>query len=178
MESFLSIKEIKKIGLKSFGKDVKISRHAMFYGAENIQIGNNVRIDDYCIISGNVKFGSNIHISPYCVLYGSFGIEFGDYSGLSARCTIYSASDDFSGNYMVGSQNDINVRNLIGGSVIISKYVQIGASSVIFPGLKIHEGVAIGAMSLVNKDLEPWKIYAGIPVRILKERSKKLLEYI
>ena len=52
----------------------------------------------------------------------------------------------------------------------------IGACSVIFPNITIGEGTAVGAMSLVNKSLEDWKIYVGIPVRFIKQRSKSLLE--
>ena len=61
--SFLSIDEIKKIGLKSFGKNVFVSRYANFYSPETIEIGNNVRIDDFCILSGEIKLSNYIHIS-------------------------------------------------------------------------------------------------------------------
>lgn len=44
------------------------------------------------------------------------------------------------------------------------------------PNLTIQEGSVVGAMSFVNKTLEPWGIYAGIPVYKLKDRSKRLLE--
>ena len=95
--SFYSTQELFTLGFKAIGQNVLISRFARFYGIGNIEIGNNVRIDDFCILSGNIKLGSNIHISAYTALYGRFGIEMEDYSGLSPRCTVFSATDDFSG---------------------------------------------------------------------------------
>ena len=47
---------------------------------------------------------------------------------------------------------------------------------MIFPGVEIAEGCAIGALSIVNKSTEPWGIYFGTPVRRIKNRSKNLLE--
>lgn len=94
--SFLSRDEIMSIGFASFGDNLKISRKASIYSPEKISIGNNVRIDDFCILSGRINIGSNIHISAYVALYGQAGITIQDFSGISARCTLYSAIDDLS----------------------------------------------------------------------------------
>jgi galactoside O-acetyltransferase len=175
--SFLSIEELNEIGLKSLGQNVLISRLAHFYSPESIEIGNNVRIDDFCILSGNIKLGSFIHISAYCALYGKFGIEIEDYSGLSPRSTLFSASDDFSGDYLVGPMVPYELTNVTGGKVILKRFVQIGAGSVILPNLTINQGVAIGALSLVRKSLDEWNIYAGNPLKLIKPRNRKLLKY-
>lgn len=174
--SFLTQEEVKKLKLLSVGNDVKISRYAHFYG-EKIKIGNNVRIDDFCILSGNITIGSFVHISAYTVLYGSFGIEIADFAGLSARCTVYSAIDDFSGAYLVGPLLHSEFRNISGGKVTIGKYSQVGAGCIILPNITIGEGVAIGAMSFINCNIEEWKIAYGIPARIKKDRSKEMLKF-
>lgn len=176
--SFCTQEELLSIGFKNIGHNVLISRFARFYGIENMEIGNHVRIDDFCILSGNIRLGNFIHISAYTALYGKFGIEMEDYSGLSPRCTVFSASDDFSGDYLIGPMLDTKNTNVTGGKVLIKKYSQLGCNCVVFPGITIGEGVAVGAMSLVVTDLEPWKIYCGIPSVFLKERSKKLLDLI
>lgn len=178
MNSFYDKEELRYLGLKSYGNNVLISRKVSIYGADKIEIGNHVRIDDFCILSGKIKLGSNIHISAYCALYGSYGIEMDDYTGLSARCTVYSAIDDFSGNYLIGPMVDKAKTNVTGGQVTICKYVQIGAGCTIMPNLTINEGIAVGAMSFINKTLAPWGIYAGVPAIRIKERSKKLLELV
>ena len=178
MNSFYSISELKELGLKSYGENVLISKKSSIYSPEKIEIGNNVRIDDFCILSGEIKLGNFIHISAYSALYGKFGIEMKDYSGISPNSIIFSASDDFSGNFLINPMVPQKYVNVIGGKVIISKYVQIGSSCVIMPNLTINEGAVIAAMSFVNKNVDEWSIYGGIPSKFIKPRSKKLLEKI
>ncbi len=173
--SFYSDKEVKLLGFKTIGKNVFISKKASFYSPKTISIGSNVRIDDFCILSGNIILGSYIHISAYCALYGANGIIMDDFTGLSPRTTIFSATDDFSGDFLVGPMIDKEYTNVTGGRVYIGKYSQIGANSVVFPNITIEEGVAVGALSLVNKSLSAWGIYAGIPIRFIKPRNKGLL---
>lgn len=57
--------------------------------------------------------------------------------------------------------------------VIIRKHVIIGAGTIIMPGVEINEGAAVGALSLINKNLEPWYIFAGIPCKVIRKRDKK-----
>ena len=173
--SFLNTEELTQIGFKSYGINVLISRRASFYSPETISLGNNVRIDDFCILSGDISIGSQVHISAYSALYGKFGIIMDDYTGLSPRCTIFSAMDDFSGEYLIGPMVDESKTHVTGGLVHIKKHTQIGAASILFPNITLDEGVAVGAMSLVNQNLEAWTIYAGIPVRKIKIRNNKLL---
>lgn len=50
--SFYTHDELAEIGFKSCGKNVLISRKASIYSPAKIEIGDNVRIDDFCILSG------------------------------------------------------------------------------------------------------------------------------
>ena len=165
------------MGFISVGENVFISRFANFYDSKTIEIGNHVRIDDFCILTGNIKLNNYIHISAHSVLYGRFGIELEDYTGLSPRCTLFSASDDFSGDYMISPMVDSKYTKVYGGKIILKKYSQIGCNCVVLPSVTIGEGVAVGALSLITNDLDPWKIYGGIPARFIKERSRKMLEF-
>lgn len=162
------------LGLKSYGKNVLISRFARIYSADNITIGDNVRIDDFCILSGSITLGSHIHISPYVALYGALGIVFEDYTGISAHSVVYSAMDDFSGDYLVGSVHPAELTNVTGGRVLIKRFSQIGVNCVVFPNLTLFEGVAVGACSLVTHSLQSWGIYVGTPVQRIKDRSTRL----
>ncbi|MBR0237055.1 MAG: hypothetical protein IJQ39_03080 [Thermoguttaceae bacterium] len=152
--SFYSNEELLEIGLKSVGKNVLISRKCSIYGAENISISDHCRIDDFCILSGNISIGSYVHIAAFCALYGGGGIEIGDYSSLSPRCTIFSATDDFSGNYLMGPIIPSEYTNVKKGKVTLHKFVNVGAHCVIMPGVELEEGIAIGTMSLVRKSLK------------------------
>jgi len=178
MNSFYTFCELSDLGFKSIGQNVLISRFARFYGIENIEIGNNVRIDDFCILSGNIKFGNNIHISAYTAIYGKFGVEMEDYTGLSPRCTVFSATDDFSGDYLIGPMVDSDFTNVTGGKVLIKKYSQIGSGCIILPCVTVGEGVAVGAMSFINKSLDEWGIYKGSPAKYSAKRNKNLLNLL
>ena len=61
------------------------------------------------------------------------------------------------------------------GLIRIGRHAVIGTGTTILPGVTIGEGVAVGAMSLVRTSLEPWMIYAGIPARPIRSRSRDLL---
>lgn len=178
MTSFLSQEEIAEIGFKSIGEGCLISRNARFYGAQNMTIGNHVRIDDFCILSGKITLGNYIHISAYVALYGAMGIVMEDYSGISPKSVVYSAMDDFSGDYLIGPIHPEEKTNVTGGLVRISRFVQIGSNTVVFPNLCVGEGSVVGACSLVRKDLSPWGIFIGVPAKRLKERKKELLSLI
>lgn len=174
--SFYSKAELKKLGLKSVGKNVLISRYSRIYNAGDISIGNNVRIDDYCILTGHIEIGSFVHIAAFCGLFGSKGIILKNFSGLSSRVMIYSASDDYSGEYLTNPTVPLDYKKLIEGEVVLNKHVIIGAACIILPAVVVGDGVAVGSMSLVNKNLDPWTIYAGIPVKRLKDRCRNIVE--
>lgn len=176
--SFYSDEELLSMGFRSIGKDCMISRKASLYGVSKMTFGNNVRIDDFCILSGNIILGNNIHISAYVALYGAKGIELEDYTGISARSTIYSAMDDFSGEFLVGPIYPEEYTHVTGGKVTVRAYTQIGANVLVFPDLTIGEGCVVGAYSMVRRSIEPWGIYYGLPVKRVKDRKQGLLKYI
>ncbi|MGI6710755.1 MAG: acyltransferase [Bacilli bacterium] len=176
MNSFLSKEELKSLGLKSYGENVLISRFARIYSADKISIGSNVRIDDFCLLSGKINLGNNIHIAAYAAMFaGDAGIVMEDFSCLSSRVTVYAITDDYLGDYLTNSTIPSKYKNIISKEVIIKKHVLIGASSVVLPGVVLEEGSSFGAMSFINKSSLPWTVNIGQPARVLKERSKKLL---
>lgn len=175
--SFYSEEELQALGFKRIGKGCCISRKACFYGIERMTIGDNVRIDDFCILSGEITLGSNIHISAYVALYGSMSITMEDFTGISARTTIYSAMDDFSGDFLIGPIHPEETTNVTGGTVVIKKFTQIGAHCLVMPSLILAEGTVIGALSMVMHSTEPWGIYYGIPARFVRKRSQGMKRF-
>lgn len=178
---FLSREELVKIGFKSLGENVLISDKSSIYNAKNIEIGSNVRIDDFCIISagdGGIKIGNYIHIACYAHLIGSGKIILEDHVQVSGKVSIYSSSDDFSGNYLIGPTVPKQYTNVKHMDVHLKKYVVLGCNVVVLPGVTLEEGCAVGALSLVNKSLESYKMYVGSPIRYIKDRSKKISEII
>ena len=165
------------MGFKSIGADLSISKKASFYGVENISIGSHVRIDDFCILSGEISIGDYIHIAAYSALYGSdAGIQINEFANISSRVCIYAVTDDYSGESMTSPMIPDEYKNLQKAPVYIGRHAIIGSGSVILPGSEIGEGCAVGSLSLIKNALDAWWIYAGIPAKKLKERSKGLLE--
>nr|VFJ43984.1 MAG: galactoside O-acetyltransferase [Candidatus Kentron sp. DK] len=177
--SFYSEEELQRIGFARLGKNVLISRKASIYAPDNIEIGSNSRIDDFVVLSGGVgiKIGRNVHIACHALLFGGAGIIMEDFSGLSGHASIYSESDDYSGHSLTNATIPGRFKpKYCRGPVTISRHVIVGANSTILPSVTLHEGVAVGANSLITKDCKPWRIYFGNPARKLKTRSRALLE--
>jgi len=176
MNSFMTIEELKQVGFKIFGENVLISRKASIYGAENMEIGNNVRVDDFCFLSGKLVLGNYIHMAAGVYLYGSReGIIVEDFSTAAPRTIIHADSDDYSGESLTNPMTMCHLKKTIHKQVRIGRHSIIGTGCVVLPGADLAEGTAIGAMSLVLKPTKPWTINYGIPCEEKGSRSKKIL---
>lgn len=160
--SFLSDSELRKIGFKKLGKNVKISDKASIYNPEKIEIGDNSRIDDFCLLSGKISIGNNVHIAAYCNIAGGIeGITFDDFSGLAYGCHVFSQSDDYTGRTLTNPTIPKKYKKEIIKQVIIGKHVIVGTNSLVFPGVTIEEGCSIGAMTMVTKSTKAWGVISG-----------------
>lgn len=176
--SFYSKSELAQIGFSKIGNNVLISRKCSIYSPQNISLGDNVRIDDFTILSGNIEICNYVHIAAFCFLCsGEYKIKMDDYSGVSSKTSIYAATDDYSGEYMTNPTIDNKYRNVKGQDVYIGKHVVVGTGSVILPGAYLMEGNSFGAMSLIVGNYTEWGINVGIPAKKIKNRSKNLLKY-
>lgn len=179
--AFLSEEQLQNLGFGKLGSNVLISDKASIYNAKHIQLGSDVRIDDFSILSAGedgIEIGNNVHIACYVSLIGKSKITIGDYAGISSKTAVYSSSDDYSGNFMTGPTVPESMRKVDNRPVVIADYVIVGAQSVILPGVTIGEGSAIGALSMVTKNVSPWGIYVGSPLKFIKSRSNKMLDFI
>lgn len=175
--AYYSEEELKELGFKYIGKNVKISDKASIYNHKQISIDDNSRIDDFCVISGEINIGKNVHITPTCLVAGGEkGIVFEDFTTIAYGVKIFTQSDDYSGKTMVNSTLPKIYKNEFMKEVILKKHTIIGAGSIIMPGVILEVGTSIGAMSLVLKSTESWGIYIGTPVKRLKDREKNILE--
>ncbi|RBW48130.1 acyltransferase [Marinobacter sp. F3R11] len=174
---YLSETELRKMKFKSLGRDVKISDKASIYNAEMMDIGDFSRVDDFCILSGKVSLGRYCHVTPMCLIAGGVpGVELRDFCTLAYGVKIFAQSDDYSGETMVNSLVPREYKSEYFASVLVERQVIIGTNSVVFPGVTVAEGCAIGAMTLVTKSTEPWGIYVGSPARRMKARKQGLKE--
>ena len=65
------------------------------------------------------------------------------------------------------------------GDTVIGNDVWIGQNATIMPGVHIGDGAIIGANSLVSKNVEPYTIVAGNPIRVIRKRfDDELIELL
>ncbi|QDL39143.1 acyltransferase [Rhodoferax sediminis] len=177
--AMLTREAIETLGFASVGENVQLSDRASFYGASRIALGNNVRIDDFCVLSagvGGISIGQHVHIAVYSSLIGAGKITLSDFCNISSRVAIYSSNDDYSGITMTNPTVPSEYTGVTHADVFLGKHVIVGCGSVILPGVKLKDGVAVGALSLINRSCGEFGIYAGNPARRIKERSRDLLE--
>lgn len=175
--AWLAKEKLEKLSFKKLGHNVKISDKAALYNTELWEVGDNVRIDDYCVVSGKVSFGRNVHIAIFCnIAGGTEGIIFDDFSGLAYGCQVFSQSDDYTGLALTNPTVPTEYKKERKEKIYIGRHCIVGTNSLIFPGVTMAEGCSLGAMSMLTKSTEPWFMYFGIPAKKLKKRKNNLLK--
>lgn len=176
--AFLNEEQLEKIGFRSIGLNVQISDRAAIYNADQIEIGDYSRIDDFCVVSGRVSIGRNVHVAVYCnVAGGEKGIVFDDFSGLAYGCHVFTQSDDYSGRSLTNPTVPDEFKKEVKKKIFVGKHSIVGTGSLVFPGVTLAEGTSVGALSMVTKSTEEWSVYSGIPAKRIKARRKDLLKY-
>ena len=172
--------ELRGLGISCVGDNVMVHESVILVDVEHIELGSNVRIDPFCILSaagGFIRIGSYVHIAAHVDIFGGKGVVLADFSGLSHGVRIYSVSDDYSGRSLTNPTVPREFVKTKGGEVSLGRHVIVGSGSIILPGVSIGEGSSVGALSLVRKSLDPWGVYAGSPIKRIASRSQDLLEY-
>lgn len=167
------------MGFAFLGSNLHVSDRASFYGCSNIELGDNVRIDDFCVLSagqGGIEIGNHVHMAVYSCLIGKGRITLSDFCNVSSRVSIYSSSDDFSGAAMTNPTVPSHFTAVTHADVFLGRHVIVGCGSAVLPGTRLEDGVAVGALSLVRSDCAAFGIYAGTPARFIRERRRDLLE--
>lgn len=59
-----------------------------------------------------------------------------------------------------------------GLAITIGDYVWLGANSTVLPGVTIGEHSVIAAGAVVNKDVPPYSVVAGVPAKVIKTLNK------
>lgn len=157
--------ELEALGFRQLGRNVRVHRTAILAGCEHISLGDNCRIDCFSLVSAGdhgIDIGVCVHIAAGCYLFGGGGrIVMEDFSGLSSRVSLYTATDDYSGGAMTNPTVPDEFRNVKCGDVILRKHAIVGAGCVVLPGVELKVGAAIGALTCVRKDVDEFTIQVG-----------------
>ena len=180
---YYTSKELKKFGVKKIGKSVKISNLVKFYNFKG-SIGDNSRIDDYVILKGNINIGKQVHISSFCILTAAdvkSSISIGDFSSISAHCSIYAVTDNYISSSLHGPIVKKIHTDVQFGNVKIGKCCLIGLNSTILPKCDLKNFDSLAANSVVNEKVGTGNILIQrAKNKILKNKKniKKLRELI
>jgi acetyltransferase-like isoleucine patch superfamily enzyme len=173
---YLSEGALNSMGFRYLGKNVLISDKASIYNSAQISIGDNSRIDDFCVLAGKITIGKHVHVTVFCNLAGGrAGLTLADFSTLAYGCQVIAQTDDYSGETMTNSTIPMSFKNEKSEPSLVGRFAILGAGSIVLPGVSIGEGVSAGAGTVFVHSADPWGIYVGVPARRIKERSRNLL---
>ena len=127
--------------------------------ARDYGFGAGTSCYDNVLILGDVRIGTHCWIGPNVILDGQGGLTIGDHCDISAGAQIYT-------HHTVARCLTGGVAPIEQAPVKIGSRVYIGPQCVIQKGVSIGDGVVIGAMSLVNRDIPSGARAWGIPATL------------
>lgn len=180
MSGFLSLKSLRKMGVRLHGNNIQVSKGVSFHNPENIKIGNNTRIDAGVVLSahGPITIGKYVHLARNSLFYSGKHLNIGNFVTVSAGCNFYGASDRYDGTCLIGPTVPDEFRNVETGTIDLEDFSSISTSCIFLPNSFVPSGCVIGACSLVNgkKSMKEWTIYAGNPLREITSRKRDMIE--
>jgi acetyltransferase-like isoleucine patch superfamily enzyme len=133
------------------GRTTKLHPTVLLREAERIQIGEHCLINHNVVLQAGkkhawIRIGNYVHFGPGVMVF-AYNHAFDDPDVPSIRQDYYD------------------------GEVIIHDDVWVGAGSIVLPGVTIGTGAVVAAGSVVNKDVPPFAVVGGVPVKVLKMRK-------
>ncbi|MBN2779503.1 MAG: hypothetical protein JXQ74_00340 [Alphaproteobacteria bacterium] len=150
------------------GKHTKIADLAIIKQPDHLIMGDYSEIREFTVITAKTTLGKHCGIERNVTISGSkYHFKLGDYSAIAHGARILLQSNDY-------VHDLISHDSSIEGDVTFDRYTGCGANAIVMPNNHIPEGTVIGALSFVppNFKFEPWSVYAGIPIRKIKDRDK------
>lgn len=170
------MKEEDKQKLKSLGEGTQIFEYAKLVKPEVIEIGKYCKIDDFTFINGGegIIIGDRVHIASFTSVIGGGRLTMGDNSAISQGVRIITGTNEYRMRKRCSAASKVEEQGFYHGHVQIDPDVIIFSNAVIMPNIIIGEGAVIGALSYVNKNIEPWSVNVGTPCRKVGERARLL----
>lgn len=165
--------------LKYVGPNVKIHRMAMIVCPEVVEVGEGTRISDFAFINGgagSIRIGRFNTISPFVSITGGGRLISADYVGIAVGARVITGTHHYGSGKRISPLISEEGRCVIRGTTVLHNDVFIGANAIVHPNVVIGEGAIIGSGGLVLRDVAPWTINVGVPVRVIGQRPKIIKE--
>ena len=182
------------------GRGVVFGRNLVIRNANKIHIGDNVIIDDDCVIDGRgagdelVVIGDRVILGRGVMVQAKIGpVHIGNDSDIGSSSIVHAQGGTYIGNEVVigggakisggvfqidkepedaegGEQAERGQTRWTNGPIRIGDRCLIGMACIFLDGVEVGEGCVVGAGSLVNKSKPAFSVVAGSPARVLRER--------
>ena len=179
--------------LGSCGRNVVFGQNVVLRHPHKIHIGNNVVVDDNCLLDAKgetnrgIRIGDGVFVGRNTILSCKNGdIELGDGANLGFNCEVFSASRVTLGRnalvaayaYVIGGDHDFSdpsaavlKQRRVSAGVAIGDGVWIGAGAKILDGVTIGARAIVGAAAVVRESVPEAAIAVGIPARVVSSRT-------
>lgn len=136
----------------------------------------------------SLRMGSGAAISPNAAFSHPERIEAGRGLRLGARTTLWAGpshgriliGDDVlfgpdvlvtAASYRFNDGHPVTLQAMEEADVVIGNDVWLAAKVVVLPGVRIGDGAVIAAGAVVNRDIPPMTIAAGLPAKVIGTRQ-------
>ena len=180
--------------LGSVGKNVSFGVNITFRHPRKVFIGDNVVIDDYCVLdakgstNAGIKIGNGVFIGRNTIFSCHNGdIILEDNVNMGVNCLVTSMNSVLIKKnnliagyvYIVGADHiaeRTDVPVLFQGrrakGVVLEENIWLGAKVVVLDGAHIGRDAIIGAGSIVGGEIPEYAIAVGTPARVLRDRRE------
>jgi putative colanic acid biosynthesis acetyltransferase WcaF len=134
--------------LRCFG--AKLGKSCRIYGRARIWAPWNLTCDDLATIGDET------------IIYNPEQITLGSHAIVSQQAYLCGATHDY----------EDPAFPLIAFPISVGPYAWICARATVQPGVSVGEGAVLALGSIATRDLEPWTVYAGVPARKVKQRTR------
>lgn len=141
-------------------------------------ISDDCSIGDYVFVScRKLVMLKGAQVNAHTSITGSGDVVVGQDSVVAYGCRLLTATDTPKAKKM----NDASPRMLravLEGHINIGSDCFIGSNSVIMPGVTVHDGAVVGALSYVKAAtiVQPWSIGWGTPYQFKRSRHPTEVE--
>ncbi len=179
--------------LGACGRNVVFGQNVVLRHPHKVRIGDNVVIDDGCLIDAKgednqgIRIGSGVFIGRQTILSCKNGdIEIADGANLGFNCEVFSASRVTIGPkallaaycYVVGGGHDFSDPSRaildqprISSGVSVGEGVWMGAGSMVLDGVTVGAHAILGAGTVVKVDVPEYAVVVGSRAKVVGTRT-------
>jgi acetyltransferase-like isoleucine patch superfamily enzyme len=179
--------------LGACGRNVVFGQNVVLRHPHKIRIGDNVVIDDNCLLDAKgdanrgIRIGSGVFIGRNSILSCKNGdIDVADHANIGFNCELFSASQVSIGasallaayTYVIGGGHEFSdptkavlAQTRTSAGVTIGEGAWTGAGAKILDGVDIGAHAVIGAGAVVRENVPAGAVAVGVPARIVSTRT-------